>query len=191
MTDERTGIHSIDRVKTPEELNEAFASGLVELYQEVFADPPYEEKFRLEEVQDIFQLYFMQGVLMLCREDAQSVIGFSASVPLVLEQEIATIAQNFGIDPDTVWYFADLGVSKKHRRKKIAQSLVIALLGETPVGTLIMRTSENNIASQRVNQGVGFEIIDGMEQHVEKTRQNGEVQADRRIFLKKQKNIVT
>jgi len=191
MTDERTGIHSIDRVKTPEELNEAFASGLVELYQEVFADPPYEEKFRLEEVQDIFQLYFMQGVLMLCREDAQSVIGFSASVPLVLEQEIATIAQNFGIDPDTVWYFADLGVSKKHRRKKIAQSLVIALLGETPVGTLIMRTSENNIASQRVNQGVGFEIIDGMEQHVEQTRQNGEVQADRRIFLKKQKNIVT
>jgi len=191
MTDERTGIHSIDRVKTPEELNEAFASGLVELYQEVFADPPYEEKFRLEEVQDIFQLYFMQGVLMLCREDAQSVIGFSASVPLVLEQEIATIAQNFGIDPDTVWYFADLGVSKKHRRKKIAQSLVIALLGETPVGTLIMRTSENNIASQRVNQGVGFEIIDGMEQHVEQTRQKGEVQADRRIFLKKQKNIVT
>ncbi|MEO8581978.1 MAG: GNAT family N-acetyltransferase [Patescibacteria group bacterium] len=190
MTDERTGNHSIDRVMTAEELNEAFNKGLIELYQAVFADPPYEEKFTPEEVKDVLQLYFMQGVLMLCREDAQSVIGFSASVPLVLEQEIATIAQNFDIDPETVWYFADLGVSKEHRRKKIAQSLVVALLGETPVDTLLMRTSENNIASQRVNQSVGFEIIDGMEQHVQQTRQNGEVESDRRIFLKKQKSVV-
>ncbi len=179
--------HTIDRVKTAEELNDAFNRGLVELYQAVFADPPYEEQFTPEEVKSFFELYFMQGVLMLARENTQNVIGFSASVPLVLEQEIAKIAEQFGIDPEQVWYFADLGVNHEYRRQKIAQALVQAMIAETPADTLLMRTSENNIASQRVNQGVGFEIVDGMEQYVEQTRQSGEVQSDRRIFLRKQK----
>lgn len=179
---------TIERVKTVDELNEAFNRGLIELYQAVFAEPPYEEQFALEEVKGFFQLYFMHGVLMLARESTQKVIGFSASVPLVLEQEIAKIAEKFGIDPESVWYFADLGVNQEYRRQKIAQALVVAMLGETPANTIIMRTSENNSASQRVNQGVGFEIIDGMEQFVDQRRQNGEVQTDRRIFLRKQKS---
>lgn len=178
---------SIEKVQTAEELNDAFNRGLVELYQAVFADPPYEEKFTPEEVKSFFELYFLQGVLMLARENTQNVIGFSASIPLVLEQEIAKIAENFGIDPETVWYFADLGVAHEYRRQKIAQALVQALIAETPADTLIMRTSENNIASQRVNQGVGFEIVDGMEQFVDQQRQDGTVKADRRIFLQKQK----
>lgn len=176
--------HTIERVNTVEELNDAFNRGLIELYQAVFADPPYEEQFTPEEVKSYFELYFMQGVLVLAQESTQNVIGFSASIPLVFEEEIARIAQQFEIDPEVVWYFADLGVSREYRRQKIGQSLVKAMLGETPVDTVIMRTSENNIASQRVNQGVGFEIIDGMEQYVEQVRQNGEVQFDRRIFLK-------
>lgn len=177
----------IEKVQTAEELNDAFNRGLIELYQAVFADPPYEEKFTPEEVKSFFELYFLQGVLMLARESAQNVIGFAASIPLVLEEEIARIAENFGIDPEAVWYFADLGVNHEYRRQKIAQSLVQALIAETPADTLLMRTSENNIASQRVNQGVGFEIIEGMEQLVDQTRQDGTVKADRRIFLQKQK----
>ena len=86
-----------------------------------------------------------------------------------------------------MWYFADLGVAHEYRRQKIAQVLVQTLIAETPADTLIMRTSENNIASQRVNQGVGFEIIEGMEQFVDQQRQDGTVQSDRRIFLQKQK----
>jgi len=49
MTDERTDNHSIDRVTTAEELNEAFNKGLIELYQAVFAVPPYEEGMELGE----------------------------------------------------------------------------------------------------------------------------------------------
>ncbi|HAU98635.1 MAG: hypothetical protein UX04_C0002G0225 [Microgenomates group bacterium GW2011_GWF2_45_18] len=178
---------TIERVQTAEELNDAFNRGLVELYQAVFADPPYEEKFTPEEVKSFFELYFLQGVLMLAKENTQNVIGFSASIPLVLEAEIAKIAENFGIDLEAVWYFADLGVAHEYRRQKIAQVLVQTLIAETPADTLIMRTSENNIASQRVNQGVGFEIIEGMEQFVDQQRQDGTVQSDRRIFLQKQK----
>lgn len=186
MTEKITPFN-IERVKTPEQLDEAFNRGLVELYQAVFADPPYEEQFEPEEVKSFFEAYYLQGVLMLAQEDAQNVIGFSAAIPLVLEAEIARIAQNFGIDPEVVWYFADLGVAHEHRRNKIAQELVTALVGETPADTLLMRTSQDNIASQRVNQRVGFQIVDGMEQFVEQARQDGEVRTDRRIFLKKDK----
>lgn len=174
----------ISRIQNREQLEDAFMRGLVQLYQDVFADPPYEESFDPEEVKGFFELYLLSGLLLISeKKDSNEVIGFAAAVPLILEEAIAKIASEQGFDVDKTWYYADLGVDKKYRRQKIASLLVQKMIGEKPAETLLMRTSENNIASQRVNMQQGFELVEGMEQQVEQLRQDGTVQADRRIFL--------
>lgn len=174
----------ISKVQSREQLEDAFMRGLVKLYQDVFADPPYEEFFDPEEVRGFFELYLLSGLLLISEtKDTNEVVGFVAAVPLILEQAIANIASEQGFDVDKTWYYADLGVDKKYRRQKIASLLVQKMIGMKPAEALLMRTSENNIASQRVNMQQGFELVEGMEQQVEQLRQDGSVQTDRRIFL--------
>ncbi|MDH5533726.1 MAG: GNAT family N-acetyltransferase [Candidatus Pacebacteria bacterium] len=179
-----TERYQIKRVESSEELAQVFSQGLTELYQEIFADPPYEESFTKEEVQSYFELYFLSGIFLSC-EDIESgeVIGFAAAIPLILEDVIAKLAQEYDFNPETDWYFADLGVKKSYRRQKLATQLVSQLIGEISGKQVIMRTSENNIASQRVNQQVGFELVEGMVQDVKQMRQDCSEQTDRRIFL--------
>ncbi len=174
----------ISQVQSREQLEAAFMRGLIKLYQDAFADPPYEESFDPEEVRGFFELYLLSGLLLISEaKDTNEVIGFVAAVPIILEEAIAKIAQENGFDVDKTWYYADLGVDKKYRRQKIASMLVQKMIGLKPAETLLMRTSENNIASQRVNMQQGFELVEGMEQQVEQLRQDGLVQTDRRIFL--------
>lgn len=177
--------HEVDRVVTLEELNDAFNKGLIELFQAVFADPPYEESFTADEVREAFELYYTEGVLLLSRAADQSVNGFAASIPLVLEAQIAALAEKFGMSAEDTWYFADLGVAHASRGQGLATALVLGLIGQTPADTMLMRTSEDNVRSLAVNKKVGFVEVDGMEQFVEQQRQDGSVKKDRRIFLRR------
>lgn len=174
---------TIQEVSALQELHDAFAQGLIKLYQEVFAAPPYEEVFQAEEVQQIFEVLFLQGMVLLAREERGLVIGFCAGLPLLLEERIAQLASNHSIDPAETWYFAELGVAETHRRRGIAQQLVRTLIEKSPVDRLIMRTAATNIASQRVNEGVGFRVIVDMTQAVSQERTDGTVAEDTRIFL--------
>lgn len=179
--------YTIETVSTAAELESAFKQGLIDLYKSVFSEPPYEESFDDEQVTHIFETLFLQGMVLLAREHTDAVIGFCASLPLVLEREIALLAADFDIQVEKAWYFAELGVALTHRRKGIAQQLVLSLIENTPSPTLVMRTASENIASQQVNAGVGFQVIPGMEQTVVQERTNGTVAEDIRIFLRHDK----
>ncbi|MTJ55942.1 hypothetical protein FJR38_26425 [Anabaena sp. UHCC 0253] len=47
------------------QLNKALENGLIELYQDIFSEAPYFEKFSEEHVKSIFCNYFNNGSLFL------------------------------------------------------------------------------------------------------------------------------
>lgn len=172
------------QVTNHQQLRKLLVEGkLIQLYQECFSDPPYEELFSEEEVASYMKDYLDTGVLIVCQSTDGTIVGFAASVPLTQEPEIGKLAESFDFNSNQDWYFADLGASKLLRRHGIGSSLTSELINLTPAQKIVMRTSEFNFASQKCNQSVGFKLIPGMVQEVSQTRQNGEIRRDRRIFL--------
>jgi len=159
---------------------------LVELYKRLFSKEPYFEQFSDEEVVGYFNDYVRNGLLFLA-QDGKKTVGFGAAVPLSKEIALADLGKQFGIDPESTWYMADLGVDdEKFQRVGMAKQLVEARLNAMPKGTTaLMRTSVDNIASLSLYHGLGFTEISGMIQEVEKERTDNEVKKDKRIFLSK------
>ena len=171
----------ICRIINLEQLTEAFENGLIQLYQDIFAEPPYCEQFSDEEVRDLFTSYVTEGILFLAHFHNQ-VVGFGAAMPFA-KSAIAHMEEEFGLDPDHTWYMAELGVRKDVRRRGLARQLVQVRLDAFPPGTyVIMRTSQSNIASQRLYRSFGFQLL-SITQDVVQKRQNGTVQTDKRIFM--------
>ena len=179
------GDFVIEQIKNKERLEEAFSRNLVNLYRQIFSQPPYEEEFSENEVKSFFYDYLNQGILFLAR-DLNSVIGFGAALPLENDSEIAEIARVYNIDPVNTWYMADLGVNEEYRKLGMGTKLVEARLKNFSKGsTVLMRTSENNKDSQNIYRELGFSIVPDMIQKVERQRTDGTIKKDRRIFMKK------
>lgn len=178
----------IERVYSSEQMNQALKKeGLIELYKKVFAGPPYFESFNDQEIQGYFQEYLADGIVYLAR-NGKKIIGFGACVSLESQKTLAELARKNGIDPKNVWYMADLGVDSEYRENGIGKRLVESRIQAVPEGSeIIMRTSENNIASKNLYLSLGFEEVIGMEQEVEQERIGGVLKRDRRIFLKRRK----
>lgn len=176
---ERTDLYSL--------LNKGI---IYKLYEDCFKDPPYEEVFTEADINSIFLKYLEKGILLFCAKDnMENIIGFVAAIPLKYEEEVADLAKNFGYNPSTDWYYADVGVAKEFRGNGIGQNLAKKLIQLIPANKIIMRTQEKNAASLACHKEVGFNIIDGMSQHIEKERTSGIKEEDKRIFLWYNKEI--
>lgn len=157
---------------------------IYKLYKDCFSEPPYEEVCNEIEINDLFLQYFEKGILVFCFEENKgNTIGFAAATPLKYESEISNLAKNYGYNSSTDWYYADLGVAKEYRGKGIGQQLAKNLIQLIPADRIIMRTQENNTASQNCHKKVGFQIIDGMYQYISRERISGKNKIDKRIFL--------
>ncbi|PIV08581.1 hypothetical protein COW57_00450 [Candidatus Roizmanbacteria bacterium CG17_big_fil_post_rev_8_21_14_2_50_39_7] len=187
LTETEKGAYVIEQIFSPESLKKFLEEGnLVELYKRLFSKEPYFEQFSDEEVVGYFNDYVRNGLLFLA-QDGKKTVGFGAAVPLSKEIALADLGKQFGIDPESTWYMADLGVDdEKFQRVGMAKQLVEARLNAMPKGTTaLMRTSVDNIASLSLYHGLGFTEISGMIQEVEKERTDNEVKKDKRIFLSK------
>lgn len=157
---------------------------IFDLYKDCFSTPPYEEIYDKNEINNLFLDYFEKGILLLCFEqENEEIIGFAAAIPLKFESEISNLAKNYGFDSSKDWYYSDVGVARKYRRNGIAYSLATNLLSLIPANKIIMRTQENNVASQACHMSIGFRKIDGMHQYITKRRISGDIKIDKRIFL--------
>ena len=180
---ERKSEFRLSRIMSQEKLKEALQGGLIQLYQEVFAEPPYLEQFGDEEIRVVFTKYVAKGVLFLAYLDDQ-VVGFGAAMPLS-ESSICHMQEVIECDPDRTWYMADLGVRKDVRRCGLARRLVEARLDFLEPGTyVIMRTTQGNLLSRSLYSSLGFQLMP-VTQDVSQERQDGTVQADARIFMSK------
>lgn len=173
----------IEQITNTETLQKALTvDGLSKLYQEIFSQAPYFEKFNDEEVGKFFREYVRDGLLFLARYGKQ-VVGFGAALPL---SSVPQISKLTGLDPNYTWYMADLGVREEYRRFGIARKLVENRINNIPKNnSIIMRTSVNNIPSQSLYLSLGFKKIEGIMQEVIQQRIDGSIQKDQRIFLTK------
>jgi ribosomal protein S18 acetylase RimI-like enzyme len=196
--------YNIVRVKGLQELEQAFSYGLIQAYQSIFAEPPYEEYFSDDRVREMFNAYFShdtenQTVILAYKEN--EVVAFCSAVPFnekwldfkVTDESTQTshdchkyLQTTFELLDKNTMYLDDLGVEKGHRRKGLARQIIEACLSISGSKNIFLRTSDNNLASQLLYQKVGFSIIDRLSVLVSQERQDGTIREDRRIIMVRQ-----
>lgn len=184
-----TPVQEIKRALTSKDLDEAYADGLVDLYQQVFSEPPYFEKFSDEEVKQLWEEYLVKGIVLFYQNAYQNIIGFAAAVPLSVEPEVAELSKIYGFRSDKDWYHAEVGVLPEERGRGLGTNLVTRLIEQIPSENILMRTQENNLKSLGMHKKIGFKIIPDMVQQKLNKRVDGTEKMDRRIFLVYRKNI--
>jgi ribosomal protein S18 acetylase RimI-like enzyme len=193
--------YKIVRANTLQELEEAFACGLIQLYQDIFSEPPYEERFSSESVAQTFTSYFNHDVdnrILVFAYLGGEVVAFCAAVALNgkwLDFEIVSENSNtsrdcyryfqetFNSTSDNTWYLDDLGVRKDQRRKGLAKCLLQICLTTLGSVDVFLRTSDSNSSAHLLYQKVGFSPIDGLFVLVSQERQDGTTRIDRRIIM--------
>jgi ribosomal protein S18 acetylase RimI-like enzyme len=192
----------IIQVTNGELLNNGFANGLINLYQKIFSEPPYNEFFTDEEVRILLTSYLEEGVLFL-KYVEQEVVGFSAAVPfiksLIFQATINDIdgkstvftidflEKKLGFASNNTWYLADLGVKQNYRSQGFGSELTSSLFQVLKTGTTtILRTSKFN--NDRVQSfyldKFEFQFLN-ISQDVEQLRKDGTVQSNKRVFMVK------
>lgn len=177
----------------------ALSDGLVSLYQEIFSEPPYSERYSAEEVKKIFSAYFREGVLLLKYLD-NSVIGFSAALPFERsplydtqivheENRIVPLSKKFlkqrvQYNLHSIWYVSDIGVKQDYRGQNFGSELLSNLLAILQKGTVVLlRTSQGNRAAQVFyHHRFGFHSMN-LATDISQLRQDGTIRIDRRIIM--------
>ncbi len=175
------------KIETKEELQAALSAGLNNLYQTVFADPPYNEKFSADEVENIFTSYFQDGgTIFIANDKTGKPTAFVASTPLKSDFNLAAIVGNH-VNIDRTAYFSEDGVDKNLRQKGVSaemKSLLLATCGQKGFETLLLRTSIYNYKQiSAVNKAGGY-VIAKLFQQVASTRSDGTMTQDARSFYK-------
>lgn len=194
--------YQIIRVSNLKQLSKAFGEGLIELFQEIFAAPPYEEYFTNEEVEKPFTTYALTGILYLAYRDDE-LVGFCAALPFIessiYEAEIEGntgdlhilskeyLQTHFHLAPKSTWYMAELGVRKNFRRRGLGRCLIQTSIDtlEPNVQNILLDTSEESIDIQSLYSSFGFQLVPGKVRHVSQRRQDGKVRKDKRVFMLK------
>lgn len=188
LVKDQVSPYLVERVRDPKELARVLASGgLTTLYQDVFSEAPYFESFTASEVDNFFEDYQRDGILLVAR-DFEGTIGFGAAVPLAAVPDIAEIIGAAGSE-DSRWYIADLGVRKDRRKKGIGERLTEATTREIRRrggSRADLRTSINNFIALSLYRKLGFQTIGGVTQEIRGPRSvPGVPETDTRIFLAK------
>ncbi len=158
--------------------------GLIALYNRVFGGPPYNEVFTDEEVIDEFDNYLANGFVSILRKDGQ-IVGFEGTCRASSIPSIADIVTKIGRNPQTFWYFGDLGVDTAYRRQGLGKKLTARRLASL-TDPVILRTNKDNFQAINLYKSLGFQIVEDLQTLVKQARVEGAIEKDERIFLIKE-----
>ena len=185
--------HTIQRIRTPEELDDVFYHGFFEVYSDCFSDEPYFQRFSLERVKEDFYAMMSHGVFLCLRESNGRVDAFVAGLPLqnhgVLKDALEFT--NHQIDVNVIasyWYHSEIGVPKRLRGKGHARRLWDEVLRLMPSGyiKILARTHKDNNDSLKMHERFGFVCIPGSEHIVvdgDYDNPDHKPEDDTRVFL--------
>lgn len=146
----------------PGELFDQYREQIARLYCQVFSEPPYFERFSLEEAEGILSsIIIAPDRLFFIACDGENVIGFGAGLPTSYNNEVAS--EIIGrVDPKDVYYMAELGVNPRYRGQGISNQLIDVRLKRIPsrYSKILVRTSVENTATRYLYiTGRGFKEI--------------------------------
>ncbi len=185
---------AIERLDSRERLDAAFAVGLVELYRDVFAEPPSCHNSPLERIQWMWQQHYESGSKILVATDLGKAIAFAATVLFPRAYlngtsavsdagETVTLDEKWcsdrlGIDPRKAWYLADIGTHPGYRQRGIATALwretLCCLPEDAPIVLRVTQAKQNAV---RLYRSWGFELV-GLSQYPQYKKLNGQLEIE-------------
>lgn len=199
MTQPETAT-DIRRIKTLEDLTAALDSGLIKLYQDVFASPPEYQQWATEDVASMFETYLKYGNIYLAYY-LDKIVGLSASVTFSQSKIYKSVAvdknnQSFQLDEADFWsklnidlhsahYIADLGVEPFFQRRGIGMSLMQTILAAVPSGSpVLLRVSLVRAGAIALYKKLGFQPLE-LYQIVNYKRTDETIEPARKMFMLK------
>ena len=184
LTERSDGIRILQIRNTDEAL--AYRASFAGVYQTVFSDPPYLERFYPSEAAAVLHqnLGVADNITLLAVKGQTSVIGFGLATPIASRPDISRQLRGL-ISIKHSFYLAELGVLERFRGKGIGMQLIrtrLQLIDSSRFTHVVLRTSVAKDPSYRMFQGIGFEDM-GVYSEVSARRTDGTVRTDRRLFL--------
>lgn len=174
-------------VQSPEEAA-PFRASFVGAYQDIFSEPPYNERFFPSEAESVLQQYLQtpENTTILAVKGESSVVGFGVGVPAGSRPDIARELRGL-LPVGHTWYLAELGILSAWRSRGLGRALVnvrLGLVDPQRYSHVVLRTSAIRNASYEMYLSMGFDDI-GVYMEVPARRVDGSVTTDRRLFLSK------
>ncbi len=185
ILEERDDGLRILRVHSPEQAT-PFRSSFAGAYQDVFASPPYNERFYASEAMGFLDSYLRtpDHVTLLAVKGATRVVAFGIGVPATSRPDI--VRELRGLVPlRSAFYLAELGVQEAWRGRGLGRRLIerrLELIDAQRFSLAMLRTSATRHAGYRMYLELGFEDM-GVYMEVPSRRVDGTVHTDRRLFL--------
>jgi len=166
----------------------AYRASFAGAYQDIFSEPPYNERIFPSEAQAALYRYLQtpENITILAIKGRSRVIGFGIGVPARSKPDISRDLHGL-LPVQHTFYLAELGVLEGHRCNGIGTSLInhrISAIDHHRYTHAVLRVSAVKNASYDMYLGMGFDDI-GVYTEVHSRRVDGRVSTDRRLFLSK------
>lgn len=177
----------IVRISSPEEAL-SYRASFAGAYQDIFSEPPYNERYFPSEAQGVLNRYLStpENICLLAIRGRAKVVGFGIGVPAFKKPDIARDLRGLLPVPHT-YYLAELGVLESARGEGIGKTLVahrLELIDHQKYTHVVLRVSAVRNRSYDMYLDMGFDDI-GVYTEVHSRRTDGRVSTDRRLFLSK------
>jgi ribosomal protein S18 acetylase RimI-like enzyme len=177
----------IVRIFSPEEAL-PYRASFAGAYQDIFSEPPYNERFFPSEAQSILRRHLQtpENICLFAIKGRARVVGFGIGVPARSKPDIARDLRGL-LPVQHTFYLAELGVLESARGMGIGKSLIdmrIAAIEHQKYTHVVLRVSAVRNLSYDMYINMGFEDI-GVYTEVHARRVDGRVSTDRRLFLSK------
>lgn len=186
QVEEKYGL-IVEKLSTPATLDACLEAGLAKLYQDVFAEAPYFEKFTIDEIKDDFQACLRdRGNILVARDPAKDFapVAFISAVPLKSKFNLAAAVVPH-VDPAKAAYLAEDGVAPAYRCKGLSSNMKKLLMEACSLEgftQMLIRTSQSSYNQINSINKTGGTVIPGLIQDVDSTRLDGTVTSDKRAL---------
>lgn len=177
----------IVRIGSPDEAL-PYRASFAGAYQDIFSEPPYNERYFPSEAQAILRRYLStpENICMLAIRGRAKVVGFGIGVPANSKPDIARDLRGLLPVPHS-YYLAELGVLESARGVGLGKTLVtqrLELIDHQKYTHVVLRVSAVRNRSYDMYMDMGFDDI-GVYTEVHSRRTDGRVSTDRRLFMSK------
>jgi ribosomal protein S18 acetylase RimI-like enzyme len=177
----------IVRIFTPEDAL-PYRASFAGAYQDIFSEPPYNERFFPSEAQSILHRHLQtpENICLFAVKGRARVVGFGIGVPARSKPDIARDLRGL-LPVQHTFYLAELGVLESARGQGLGKTLVdmrIEAIEHQKYTHAVLRVSAVRNLSYDMYMKMGFEDI-GVYTEVHSRRVDGRVSTDRRLFLSK------
>lgn len=184
----------IEKVETSQQLETYLNSGLAKLYQTVFSEAPYFEKFSIEEIKEDFQKCLSDnGSILVALDPAKddAPVAFISAVPLKNKFNLAVTVMKY-VDPEKSAYLAEDGVAQEYRCRGLSSNMKKILMETCSLKgftEMLIRTSQSSYNQINSINKTGGTVIPGLIQDVESKRLDGGVTKDKRSLYRYDLNV--